>query len=664
MTEIHAFDPDGTPSPGATTGVGTIVADAVSTDSAARAALDKSYRRGVSATEYGATGDGTTDDTEAIRQSLLAAAAESTTLHLAQGTYRITEAITLTGFGGSVDIVGEPGAVLDMTAVSSYDGIVVEGSVGATTPLLADAAKGAMSISATLPVAPAKGDLLRITSTDVWDASEQEETGEIVEVDSVSGNTITLVSPLFDGYRLGPTSVQAMTAPRVTLRDLTIIRDSNHCAVRVQYARDVLLSGLRVSGARESLLRVSNAHGVVIENCSGRDFYYEGTGTSYGVVIDSSQHVTHIANRIQGGRHALAHGGTFPCRDITILGGTYDSLHTTNGSWAVDFHANCEGVRIIGATILNGVGIFCPNVSVESSTIRAGGPFFGIRYSSSRDSEYFRVVDCDITAERDAICMLHSTEMAAYTVDLVEVTGGSLRSTTECGMRLAIGTGISPVAVPRFLRVRVDTDIRSGNDGILLVGSPTGHQIEVDRLEVSGSVRAGAHGVHLGQSAAIADVSIADAHLQVSAPASSPVMAPVGGLSQNVHVGSSVLTGSPAHYRSDFRGVGERLTLSDVTIRGASSAGGVIASGIPEAMVSRLHTGGSAGTPALPVRTLYEMSATGNGVGTAGGPPASGTWSRGDRLYRSSPYAGGEEGWVCVTSGTPGEWKAFGSVAS
>lgn len=42
--------------------------------------------------------------------------------------------------------------------------------------------------------------------------------------------------------------------------------------------------------------------------------------------------------------------------------------------------------------------------------------------------------------------------------------------------------------------------------------------------------------------------------------------------------------------------------------------------------------------------------------------PTSGNWLRGDIVYDENPVAGGYIGWVCVASGTPGTWKAFGAI--
>ena len=43
--------------------------------------------------------------------------------------------------------------------------------------------------------------------------------------------------------------------------------------------------------------------------------------------------------------------------------------------------------------------------------------------------------------------------------------------------------------------------------------------------------------------------------------------------------------------------------------------------------------------------------------------PNSGTWSNGDIVWNTTPPAGGTPGWVCVTSGTPGTWKAMANLA-
>lgn len=44
--------------------------------------------------------------------------------------------------------------------------------------------------------------------------------------------------------------------------------------------------------------------------------------------------------------------------------------------------------------------------------------------------------------------------------------------------------------------------------------------------------------------------------------------------------------------------------------------------------------------------------------------PTTGTWLAGDRVVNNAPSAGGNEGWICVTGGSPGTWKSYGAIAS
>ena len=44
--------------------------------------------------------------------------------------------------------------------------------------------------------------------------------------------------------------------------------------------------------------------------------------------------------------------------------------------------------------------------------------------------------------------------------------------------------------------------------------------------------------------------------------------------------------------------------------------------------------------------------------------PTTGTWKRGDVVLNTTPSAGGTPGWVCVTAGTPGTWKAMANLAA
>jgi hypothetical protein len=48
----------------------------------------------------------------------------------------------------------------------------------------------------------------------------------------------------------------------------------------------------------------------------------------------------------------------------------------------------------------------------------------------------------------------------------------------------------------------------------------------------------------------------------------------------------------------------------------------------------------------------------------ASAPPSTGRWDVGNTVYNSAPTAGGNIGWVCTTAGEPGTWKTFGDIAA
>jgi hypothetical protein len=43
--------------------------------------------------------------------------------------------------------------------------------------------------------------------------------------------------------------------------------------------------------------------------------------------------------------------------------------------------------------------------------------------------------------------------------------------------------------------------------------------------------------------------------------------------------------------------------------------------------------------------------------------PTEGQFNKGDIQWNENPVESGYVGWVCITSGTPGQWLPFGAIA-
>lgn len=108
-------------------------------------------------------------------------------------------------------------------------------------------------------------------------------------------------------------------------------------------------------------------------------------------------------------------------------------------------------------------------------------------------------------------------------------------------------------------------------------------------------------------------------------------------------------------------------TVHNVHVDGANNAvvmeGVVTASGFDVQNVGNVRFwvkhGGQASRSLLDLESITDARVRAQGA-SAG---SSGYWYQGDIVYDSTPSAGGTIGWVCTSSGSPGTWKTFGTIA-
>ena len=341
------------------------------------------------AEDFGTVGDGSADDTTAISNAIAAAKSLKRPVELFK-TYKITSPISITGTTGDVIHLRGTGILDARTMADGNTALAIQGSVGASAALGADTTEGSTTVTCALSVVA--GDIVRLLSTASFTpASGAFVKGEMAEVASSGGGSITFKSHLRDNYTAATTTLYKMNMPKVILEGLTLLRDGNTAAgITCRYIQDVIIDNCRVTGARDRGIFVEECYGGNVSNCHVDDAYAGGGGTNYSFVMASCQNFTVHGNRFLSGRHGISNGGTFPYRSIKYTGNTVDN---TRGipNYSFDLHANGQEIIVQGNTIHNGLGVECIDTIIQGNTILCDDYSFGIlvnHYGNSRSTRY------------------------------------------------------------------------------------------------------------------------------------------------------------------------------------------------------------------------------------------------------------------------------------
>ena len=110
--------------------------------------------------------------------------------------------------------------------------------------------------------------------------------------------------------------------------------------------------------------------------------------------------------------------------------------------------------------------------------------------------------------------------------------------------------------------------------------------------------------------------------------------------------------------------------ITDNTTRITVKANGKVdfgRSGRNDAQVSvygKLGVGVNNVSDDVSIATANGIQIAGTKITTGTAMPDNGTYRQGDVVYNTNAVATGYVGWVCIREGSPGEWKAFGQIAS
>lgn len=316
------------------------------------------FRGAVDVRWFGAKGDGVSDDSTALNAAATAARAGGYgRLHLGAGTFKITTAVDFSDL--AIDGAGRHKTLIDATAITTGPCVKAHGAAAAHTTLAAAAAESDSVITVAAATGLAAGDLIILYdptdfSFSPWRAYYRA--GEFAEVQSISGNQLTLRRPLYASYAAG-LQVHKVTPTFFAAEGLAIqaADDQAAYALEIRYGQGIELREVELRGSSNAALALFKCYDVTLVGVRAVAKHNESPfGTSYGLVIGNCQNIHVVGGRYHAYRHGVAIGGneemSVPNRNILIESARLSSQINR----AADIHGNSEWIVYRNCTMEGG----------------------------------------------------------------------------------------------------------------------------------------------------------------------------------------------------------------------------------------------------------------------------------------------------------------------
>jgi hypothetical protein len=313
----------------------------------------------ISVKDFGAVGNGVTDDASAFAAAIAAVATTGQAIYVPAGTYIIGSALTSTGH---LNMFGDGDrSVLD------FSGATIGGSCitvsGSLTQIQNITSASQYGLTVTFVSAPslAVADVFCIYSTDLWlGVRPYYYSGEWCEVKGVSGSAATITNPLYDSYNAANTTVYKMNSKAVSFRNLRIVGGANTFGLlKIQFCDRPKLENLSVYNKDYQAIEFDRCYRAEVTNCY---MHNEGTGTldDYALLFSNCQKFRVIGGDYYARRHGVTIGGgdyicAVPNRDMRVIGATI-SNDINSGVFSADMHGNMQDCYYQDCTIYNGAG--------------------------------------------------------------------------------------------------------------------------------------------------------------------------------------------------------------------------------------------------------------------------------------------------------------------
>ena len=324
-------------------------------------------RQSVSVKDFGAVGNGTTDDTAAIQLALNSGAKN---IYAPAATYKILGTLTIPT-GVSLQGDGPEQTIFDGSA-TTYESLTsgqhirtAAGSYTALPALSVSPSKGATTLTfASAPSLQVNDVFLIYNPTDYsysgWRA--EYRAGEYLRVASVSGSVVTLQGTLADSYTAAAVSMYRyddMTTCTLSNFKLIGLNDLSNAVFGLNLIScvDSLVDNVKVTNCSYTSIGTERCFNLSLTNCTATEnFASSGSGGEYGLAIGNS-HIVHVIGGYYASyRHGITTGGTTGVGCVTNRYVVVNGAHVTgsNGVQVMDFHGNTEYSTVSNCTIDGG----------------------------------------------------------------------------------------------------------------------------------------------------------------------------------------------------------------------------------------------------------------------------------------------------------------------
>ena len=402
--------------------------------------VETKLRESVSVKDFGAVGDGVTDDTVAIQATINANPSKK--IYLPSGNYLVStiqiNSCKLIGAGDST-VITQTGSELYIIKSS--------GSKGSSSNLAIDAHTGSNTCTVVDGSVFSDGDWVLITDSDAYStASTTYRGGELIEIDSVAGNVITFVTDIVGSmsdtkYTTANTAkvTQIFLEDNPSVNNLKIVGDPSTTTALVMFDK------CRNAEASELSCFESGNYGVRFNNCADSRI----TNCQFSGLLDDTGagNVGYCVIASGGTSGLLVDGNSFrQCRHgFTTIGGADGfpnniviSNNTANNTLNAPYDTHAAGKHIVisNNTAVNsdGSGIACRS---QHTTI-TGNRIYNARVHGITLAED----NCqNVYIEGNHIEQAGSTGInTSYEASDIFITGNILNQIGGYGIRYGTGT--------------------------------------------------------------------------------------------------------------------------------------------------------------------------------------------------------------------------------